>query len=99
MKLGIYFVTYQHVIPLLLEYPEKEGAGKGGRNGKENYNPMKLAPFVALRLAPGILTLASAKLAKILGSAWDNVSEELKGDAAEGFALQESASYFLVISR
>jgi hypothetical protein len=47
---------------------------------------MELGALVALGLAAGVLGLAGAELAEILGGLGDDVLEELEGDAAEGFA-------------
>jgi hypothetical protein len=50
------------------------------------HDAMKLGALVALRPARGILGLASAELAEVFCGLGDDVFEELKGDAAEGFA-------------
>ena len=50
---------------------------------------METAAFVALRSALGVLGLAGAELAEVLGRFGDGVGEELHFDAAEGFAWGE----------
>jgi hypothetical protein len=45
---------------------------------------VELGALVALGLAVGVLGLAGAELAKVLGRLGDDILEELKGDAAEG---------------
>jgi hypothetical protein len=50
---------------------------------------MELGTLVALGPAGGVLGLAGAELAEVLGRLGDYILEQLKGDAAEGFALGE----------
>lgn len=47
---------------------------------------MELGSLVALRPACGVLGLARAELAEVLGCLGNNIFEELKGDAAEWLA-------------
>lgn len=44
-----------------------------------------------MRPADGVLGLAGAELAEVLCGFGNDVFEELKGDAAEGFAYERSA--------
>ena len=50
------------------------------------YNSVELAAFVALRLALGILGLASTELSEVFSCAGGDVCEEFHFDSAEGFA-------------
>lgn len=50
----------------------------------ETDHAVELGPLVALRLPLGVLRLARAELAEVLGGLGDDVLEELKGYTAEG---------------
>lgn len=47
---------------------------------------MKFGSLVSLRATASVLGFSGAKLSKVFGSFWDYILEELKCDAAEGFA-------------
>jgi hypothetical protein len=50
------------------------------------YNAVELAAFVAHWAALGVLMLASAELAEVLGRLRDGISEEVHFDSAQWFA-------------
>lgn len=52
---------------------------------RETYDSVEPRALIPLRLAVD-LGFAGAKLAEVLGGAWDEVLVELEGDAAEGLA-------------
>ncbi len=58
--------------------------------GEEGFthNPMKLGPLIPLGPTQVVLGLSGAKLPEILRRPGNDVLEQLKGDAAEGFACQ-----------
>ena len=47
------------------------------------YHPVELGAFVALRLAPIVLGLSGAELAKILSGSWNHVLEQFHLDASQ----------------
>jgi hypothetical protein len=57
------------------------------------YNSVKFRSLVSLGTASGIFGFAGAKLSKVLCSFGDDIFEEFKYDAAEGFAcVRQSVS-------
>lgn len=52
---------------------------------ERTHDTVELGGLVALRTTPGILGLAGAELAKVLGRLGDYILEELERDAAEWF--------------
>jgi hypothetical protein len=53
---------------------------------------VELGALVALGPAGGVLGLAGAELAEVLGRLGDYILEQLKGDAAEGFTWGNGVS-------
>ena len=53
---------------------------------------MELGRLVALGPAGGVLGLAGAELAEVLGRLGNYILEQLKGDAAEGFTWRKMVS-------
>lgn len=52
--------------------------------GEETHHAVELGPLIALGLALGVLRLAGAELAEVLGSLGDDILEELECYTAEG---------------
>lgn len=52
------------------------------QEGKITYDPMELARFVALRLAPVVLGLAGAELTEVLSSLGNYIFEQFELDPA-----------------
>ena len=63
------------------------------RAEKYTYNPMELTPLIALWSSQMILRLPCAKLAEILRSFGNHISEELEFDTSERFACLSIISF------
>jgi len=78
---------------------KKNNPGWGGGLDRTAYDSVELGPLIPLRPSKAVLALSRTKLAKVLCRLGDHVLEELKLDAAQGFACRQTCQCLLSIMR